>query len=181
MRLEELDVERINVVSRDGRLRLVISCPERVPDPVVNGQTFRRNGGGGGLIFHNSEGDECGGLAFDGRRSDDGYTAGAGLMFDQFRQDQVVGLVYSDENGRRSSGLHVWERPTLPVTEPAGRSSVPRAFVGRTRTGEVAVILNDSQGKPRIRMRGDESNTARLEFLDAEGRVTFALPPADGA
>ena len=39
-KFEEIDVERINIVEADGKLRMTISNQERVPDPVINGNTY---------------------------------------------------------------------------------------------------------------------------------------------
>ena len=72
-RLQEINVERINVVERDGTLRLVISNKERSPGPVIRGKAFGFPGGNrAGLIFYNEEGTESGGLITSGRRLPDG-------------------------------------------------------------------------------------------------------------
>ena len=68
-RFEEIDVERINLVGKDGRVQLVLANKERLPDPVIDGKTLKRSGlPTPGLIFYNDEGDECGGLIFGGGR-----------------------------------------------------------------------------------------------------------------
>src|SRR2546427_3070101 len=81
-RFEEIDVERINVVEKDGTLRLVISNKARGPDPVVSGKTYPRTGGNrAGFIFFNDEGNEDGGLVYGGRRDRDGsFRAEAALL-----------------------------------------------------------------------------------------------------
>ena len=38
---EEIDVERLNVVDKNGQLRLVIANSERMPDPIINGKAFK--------------------------------------------------------------------------------------------------------------------------------------------
>src|SRR5258707_14527696 len=64
-RFEEIDVERINVVEKDGTLRLVISNKARAPDAVVSGKTYPRGGGNRpGFIFCNDEGNETGRLIY---------------------------------------------------------------------------------------------------------------------
>lgn len=71
---DEINVKRINIVGDDGRVQMVISNRERFPDPLVGGRTFKRRGFPmPGLVFYNSQGDECGGLAFGGSESDGGY------------------------------------------------------------------------------------------------------------
>ncbi len=158
----------------DGTLRLVISNRARAPDPVCDGQTFQRDGGNSpGLIFYNDEGDECGGLVFGGKRADDGYAADAALLFDQFKQDQVVGLVHGDANGRREAGVCVWDRPDEPFPAIGGAT---RLFMGKTVEGIAAIELRDGEGRVRLRLSVAGDGTAGLEFLDASGDVTARLP-----
>ncbi len=61
---EEISVERINLVERDGRVRLVIANEARSPAVVLSGKTLSKPGGRAGMIFYNDEGDESGGLIF---------------------------------------------------------------------------------------------------------------------
>lgn len=195
--LGEVTVERINVVDADGRLRLVISDKDRFPDPVVNGKTAHRQGEHeAGLIFYNDEGDENGGLAYDGRA---GAASGA-LMFDQYKQDQTVGIEYEQQQGRRSAGLHVWDRPDEPLdvlidglaaarslpTEAERQAAIARVraahhgtervFVGKRPDKSAVVTLADAAGKPRIVLDVTADGTGRLQFLDANGKVVQQLP-----
>src|SRR6185369_11462715 len=66
---EEINVQRINVVEKDGSLRLVIANNERSPGPIERGKPFGYPGGGrAGMIFYNEEGTENGGLVFGGKK-----------------------------------------------------------------------------------------------------------------
>src|SRR3954467_12283641 len=82
----EIDVERINIVEPDGKLRMVISNRPRSIGPIYKGKPFGYEGGGRpGMIFFNDEGTENGGLTFTGQKNPDGtYRASTGLSFDQF-------------------------------------------------------------------------------------------------
>jgi hypothetical protein len=61
--LGETTVERINVVEKDGRLRMVIANSERQTTGMVNKRTLAPNRKHpAGVIFFNDEGDEDGGL-----------------------------------------------------------------------------------------------------------------------
>ena len=65
----EIDVERLNIVEKDGKLRLVIANKELTPGPVERGVPFGYGSGRRtGFIFYNDEGTECGGLAFGSSR-----------------------------------------------------------------------------------------------------------------
>lgn len=63
----EIDVERINVVEKDGHVRMVIANRKRSPGPLYKGRPFGYPGGTrAGLIFYDDEGTEDGGLIFRG-------------------------------------------------------------------------------------------------------------------
>jgi hypothetical protein len=205
-RFDEIDVERINLIEKSGRVRLVISNKERAPDIYLNGKTYHRSGGNGaGLIFYNDEGTENGGLSFGGETRNGRFQAEGELLFDQYNQDQTVGIVYSDDNGRRSAGLHVWDRPNAPLSELAdlvegikrlpdgpekeakmaaaredarrrGLAGAHRVMVGKLEDRSAAVVLSDPQGRPRLRLAVDSLGAARIEVLDAEGKATSILP-----
>jgi len=201
-RFDEIDVARINIVEKDGTVKLIISNKERAPDAIINGKTYPRQGGNSaGIIFLNDKGDECGGLTFSGAEKDGKAGAGAVLLFDQFNQDQTVGITYSERAGRRSAGFNVWDRPDTPIWETlktwdaiqamkdgpektdaikklqeSGAAGARRIFVGKDPDKAAQVVLCDARGKPRIRMIVDAAGAARLEFLDEAGKVTSSLP-----
>ncbi len=200
-RFEEIDVERINIVEKDGSTRLVISNKERSPGPVQRGQPFGYPGGTrAGMIFYNDEGTENGGLIFSGEKKDGNVTAVGSLTFDQYEQDQTIALQYVDDSGKRRAGLLITDYPTtisgMEIDEkrkaleemPEGpektkaqdelRQYSPkfRMYIGRGRDGQSLIMLADAQGKPRLQLVVDESGEARMEFLDERGKVTFSLP-----
>ncbi|MGH9828191.1 MAG: hypothetical protein ACREDR_33625, partial [Blastocatellia bacterium] len=94
MRLDQLDVGRINIVEKDGKLKMAISNKELAPDPILKGKSYplRSGGNGAGIIFFNDAGDECGGLTYSGSEKSGKSNAVALLAFDQFNQDQTVGI-----------------------------------------------------------------------------------------
>lgn len=51
-----------------------------------------------------------------------------------------------------------------------------RMFVGRDRSKSALMSLSDPQGKVRLRLAVDSLGAARIEFLDADGKVTRAIP-----
>jgi len=203
-KFEEIDVERINIVEKDGKLKLVISNSERQHPGVVDGKTLSRTRPPG-ILFFNEKGDECGGLGFSGDQKDGKASAGALLAFDRFRQDQTVGIQYGEGNGQYYAGLRVWDRPDTSLglvidklaaiekmsegpaktaamkelRETAGGAE--RVMVGRDREQAAIVRLADAQGKPRIKLSVDAAGAPKLEFLDATGKVTYSLPPSGKA
>jgi hypothetical protein len=104
----EISVERINVVDADGTLRLVIADKDRMHPGVMDGKVIDRPRPVAGLIFFNDEGDEVGGLTYTGQEKGGERRADAGIMFDQLKQDQTIGLSYTEKNGERRAGFEVW-------------------------------------------------------------------------
>lgn len=208
---DELNVKRLNVRDEKGNLRLTLSNSDRMPDPVVEGKVLEGmrqvDDDTAGLIFFNTEGDECGGLVFRGSMTPDGASASGFLSFDEFRQNESVTVSFSQKGEASSAGFSVYERPNKSVLELVDkreeierrseeiRKMEPgpdqtnaalelqkeigfrRLFVGRNVTGEIAVRMADSKGRERIRLRIDESDVPRLEFLGEDGSVTYSLPP----
>jgi uncharacterized protein with GYD domain len=200
----EIDVERINIVEKDGKLKMVISNGERQHPGVIDGRTLSRSRPPG-MLFFNDKGDECGGLSFNGDQKDGNSSAGALLAFDRFRQDQTVAIQYGENNGQYSAGLRVWDRPDTSLgevvdklqaiqkmtdgpektqamqklRETSGAGVAQRVFVGKTRDKSAAVTLSDPQGRTRAQLIVDAQGAARLEFLDEKGAVVQTFPPSE--
>jgi hypothetical protein len=205
-RFTEIDVERINIVEPDGKLRMVISNRPRSIGPIYKGMPFGYPGGTRpGIIFFNDEGTENGGLTFSGRRREDGtYSSSVGMSFDQFNQDETLTLRYTDENGRKASAITIADRDTRDIydlimqrdsinkmTDSTARAAalqrlfgprdgVPlaatRVYLGRDRSRAAVLNLYDPSGKARLRLKVDSLGAASLEFLDEQGVVTARMP-----
>src|SRR5712692_11552881 len=103
-KFEEIDVERINIVEKDGKLRMVISNEARQHPGIVDGKIIERKGQRPpGMIFFNHLGDEMGGLIF-GDNGGNGHFGS--LTFDKVRNDQVIGFRdLESDNGTYQTGL----------------------------------------------------------------------------
>ena len=206
-RFTEIDVERLNIVEPDGKLRMVIANRPRSIGPIYKGKPFAYAGGTRpGIIFFNDEGTENGGLTLNGSRRPDGtYSASTHMSFDQFDQDQIVVLNYSDNNGTRQAGLTFsdrWDKPIIEFsnqldsvrampdgpakTEAMNRlrapiqdgvvAAAPRVFIGRDRSKAALLRLHDPMGRTRLLLSVDSLGAPRLQFFDDSGRVTATLP-----
>ncbi|NLR64207.1 hypothetical protein HGH92_07805 [Chitinophaga varians] len=195
-RFQEIDVERINVVEKDGTLKMVISNAERQHPGLVEGKPIAARERSAGLIFFNSAGDECGGLVYDATKKD-----GAGMVYsvDQYRNDQIMQLQYMQElegDKARSYGLKIWDRPddftsarltrvidslkalkNEKIYEEAtnqlaseGKFGTERLFVGRTWKDEVGLFIRDQKGKVRIKIYVDKQNQTKIETFDEQGK-----------
>lgn len=205
---EVLRVERLEIVEADGRPSLIVANSQRLPGPIFGGEELPpelSSGriGSAGMLFYGSRGDEVGGLTYRVEEHADGtHSAFGGLMFDQYRQDQVVGIQYLDGADGRSAGLRVWDRsPEVAIEDlidllVARRREGPEGEEARRRLQEAAargdlgarrvfvgsedrvasVVLHDTAGRPRLRLAVDADDTPSLEFLDEAGEVVLRLP-----
>jgi hypothetical protein len=197
----EITVERINVVDANGTLRLVIANKDRMHPGVIDGKVINRPRPVAGMLFFNDQGDEVGGLSVTGQERDGQRRATAILAFDQLKQDQTIALTYAENNGQRTTGLQVWDRPDSPLSElidklnaanelkdPAAREAALKAiranappaprrvFVGKNADRSAMVSLADGKGQPRLLLRVDADGEATISFLDANGAVVQRLP-----
>ncbi len=197
----EIDVERINVVEKNGATRLVVSNSERSPGPIERGQSFGYPGGSRpGLIFYNDEGTENGGLIFGGKKENGKASAFGSLTFDQYEQDQTIALQYIDDDGRRRAGLAIndypenisgmeldqkrkaMEKMAEGEAKNAERQRLRqyspkfRLYAGRGRNGASLIQLADGEGRTRLQLVVDLAGNAKIEFLDDKGKVTQTLP-----
>lgn len=200
-RMDELTLQRLNIVDANGTLRLVIANKDRMHPGVMDGVTINRPRPVAGLIFFNDEGDEVGGLAYSGEERDGERRASAQLAFDQLKQDQTVAISYSEANGQRTAGLQVWDRSDARLSElikklnaanevqdaverekavKAARAGAPagprRVFVGKNADRSATVSLADANGKPRLLLKVGADGAASIEFLDENGKTVQRLP-----
>ena len=179
----EIDVERINVVEKDGKLRIVISNRERSIGPIYKGKPFGYAGGTRpGIIFFNDEGTENGGLTFSGARQPDGtYRASSGFSFDQFNQDQVLYMQYNDNNGRRNMGLTIADRLDADIYDLVmERDSIVKAHpAGAARDAALTKWAQPRNGVPMVAQRvyvgRDVSKAAVINLSDRDGKARIRL------
>lgn len=192
---KEITVERINVVEKNGDLKLVISNSERQHQGIVNGKPLPKRERQAGLIFFNSAGDECGGLVYDGNDKE----AGLVLSVDKYRDDQIMQFRYIEntEKNARTYGIQFWDYPkedgydernkafdeyqkiedeqekykVYLKMKQAGLLPEDRMFVGKRMNNETGLFINDDQGRPRIKIYIDGANNPKIEFLDENGNV----------
>jgi hypothetical protein len=192
---KEIDAERINIVERDGTLKMVISNKESQHPGLTNFKQIAARERQAGIIFFNSSGDECGGLIYDG----DKKTAGFALSIDQFRNDQVMQLQYdqtgTSDSARRTYGLRLWDRSDnftlaqqislidslqqlkqqeelirqMTDLKKKGMLGVERMFAGKNKEEEVGLFIRDNKGRVRIKIYCDKENNAKLVLLDEAG------------
>ena len=202
---DTLDVQRINLREKDGTIRMIISNKGQFPGIIWKGKDYPHpsRGNAAGMIFFNDEGTENGGLIFGGHKGPDGKVQGFGhLSFDQYENDQVVTLDQSENDGHRSAGLGVMDRPDASMNVPElmrvmklpdgpektkameglksqGFGGASRLFIGKEE-GTAALTMKDANSKTRLRLKVAPGGEAAIEFLDADGKVVRTMTPTAG-
>jgi hypothetical protein len=195
----EITAERINIVEKDGTLRMVISNRERQHPGRIDNKDYPARERPAGMIFFNDEGDENGGLIYEGNKK------GAGMFYsvDQYKNDQVMQLQYEQEKEHdtivRRYGLNIWDRnDDFTLTKQialvdslkklndtsaynagikkflAAGYHQQRLFVGKNKKGEVGLFLNDANGKPRLNIYINKQNQPVIETLNDKGEIIGA-------
>jgi hypothetical protein len=189
---KELDAERINIVEQDGKLRMVISNQKEQHSGAMDGKNLSHRERPAGMIFFNDEGDECGGLIFDGSRK------GASMTYsiDQYKNDQIMQLQYSQDKDSRAYGFKLWDRPDdftlsqliqtvdslnqlhdsvaynsgLAKLKAGGQLGSERLYLGKSDDNQVGLRIKDKKGRTRIRLGLDSTNNIVFQAFDSTGR-----------
>jgi len=196
---EEINVERINVVEKDGRLVMVLSNQARQHPGIMDGKVVERDyPRPPGLLFFDQHGDEMGGLVF-GENGEQGHFGS--LTFDKVRNDQALGVRYLEsDDGSYTSGIEMWHQPDIPgqkmiqqlkdaraIPDAAERQAAlddlrsrnelttQRLFLGKGRDDASRLELCDIQGRPRVRILVGASGEPRMEFT-RRGRSSWPCP-----
>jgi hypothetical protein len=199
---EEISVERINIVEKNGMNRMVLANSDKAPGVDKFGkEVFRSNEARPGMIFYNDEGTENGGFIFKGAKKNDKVNHGLHMSFDRYNQDQTMMMQHIETDKFMITGLTVMDRPNTDMDFQLSKSFIKarkendletinriekkykeeklggtrRAFYG-TLNGDSQLQLNDSNGNKRIQLIVTEQGEAKLEFLDDKGKVIMRLP-----
>ncbi|MBT2622625.1 hypothetical protein [Chryseobacterium sp. ISL-6] len=194
-RFEEIDVERINIVEKDGTLKMTISNKKRQHPGMFNNKDLKPREREAGLIFFNELGDECGGLVYGADERESGMV----YSFDQRNTDQIMQLQYLEDAGDKKSrtyGLKLWDRPdNFPMEEimkfedslkrlndpvaskkayaklrQEGKLTSERFFAGKTSNGDVGLFIRDDKGRLRLKIYVDKNNQTHIENIDEKGQ-----------
>ena len=185
-RFTELDVERLNIVDKNGTLRLAVFNSERKPPIIFNGKEYPGVRGGqaigmAGMNMFNEEGSEVGGFGWRGRKTADGHSAAGHLIFDQYNQDETLILSYTDLNGQRRAGLSVVDQPNASIQPGLDSILVFRALPdGPEKTRRMEAYRESRRRSGEIRatrlfVGKDPAKSAVVSLSDARGRPRLRL------
>jgi hypothetical protein len=195
-KFSEIDVERINVVEKDGTVKMVITNVGRFPtgSDKINGRpTNEQRKKRSGMLFFNEDGIECGGFIYDGQKNKNGHSSGLSLTYDQYDGDQVMQLLTQDyqENGQRfvSSGLMFNDRPAkesqlrtteiMKELEELGKKD-PKASEEKYLAYQAQGLIG---GAPRVMLGKSRSENNGLFLFDNKGmpRAMFYVDKENNA
>lgn len=173
-KFEEIDVERINIVESDGKLKLAIFNSARLTRGL-DGDKRQGTGSISGMLFYNEEGYETGGLVFNGKKISGGQNSGIGLTFDGYRQDQTLALEHNEIKDSTTSyyedGLRIMSRPDrsdvkeeygfykLKYPEKFGDVDSPRLSIDVLDSIEMELAKQYKVAAPRIYLGSKRGNT----------------------
>lgn len=170
-----LSVERLDIVDADGTPRVVLANQQRFPSPMLNGETFKRAVTPAGLVFYDRKGNEVGGLAL----TDVEAGKVSALAFDNPNMDAIGLMTRIGADGEPiSSGLQINQAVPSHVKVLDAAKQATRRIAIQNEHNDAEILLADASGKDRIRLRVDRAGDARIEVLDADGRVVFSAPEA---
>ncbi|MFN3848078.1 MAG: hypothetical protein ACK4NY_01560 [Spirosomataceae bacterium] len=181
-RFGEIDVERINIVEKDGTVKMVITNVERFPNgsDKINGRpTNEQRKKRSGMLFFNEDGIECGGFIYDGQKKANGHSAGLSLTYDQYDGDQVMQLLTEDyqEGDKRlvTSGLMFNDRATKESQQKTAQimKELDELAQKDPKAADEKYKLYESQGliggAPRLLIGKSRSENNGLFLFDKKG------------
>ncbi|SDX39058.1 hypothetical protein [Aequorivita viscosa] len=195
-KFSEIDVERINIIEKDGTVKMVITNVDRFPngsDVINNRPTNEKRKKRSGMLFFNEDGIECGGFIYDGQKTENGHSSGLSLTYDQYDGDQVMQLLTQDyqQGDRRfvSSSLAFNDRPSnesqLKTSEimkelDALREKDPEKMKEKYKQYQEEGLLG---GVPRVMLGKSRSQNNGLFLFDDKGmpRAMFYIDKENNA
>ena len=187
--VKELNVEKLNIVEPDGRVKLSLFNSQHIPSLILEDEDLlpghRANDGISGLMFYNNHGDECGGLIYGSNIDESGKVSmGMSLTLDKWKQDQVVQLHLNKEDDQEQYGISIFDRPDYSIRKSLEILKEARAetdqekqqelikkmyvgnhkrmFIGRDVDGETKVSIFDKSGKEKFKISVDENDELKI-------------------
>jgi hypothetical protein len=183
-KFDEITAGRINIAGPDGVNRIILSY--KMPQGPFQGEMLTRNvpPGMAGIIYCAPNGDEVGGIGVSGTEK-----GGHALITLDYRNTPLEAIGFATHYGSQgqSAGLTVMDSPTgtvdvkkLKTADEAEIKRLQAMMVERVTLGvdghAAALVFKDRNGKDRIVIGVDESNTPEVKVLDENGKEVGRLP-----
>lgn len=177
----EIDVERINIVEKDGTVKMIITNVDKFPtgeDKINGSPTNKTRKKRSGMLFFNEDGIECGGFIYDGQKNQNGHSSGLSLTYDQYDGDQVMQILTQDykKGDKRvvSSGLYFNDRPSKESQPGTGQIMAelnqikdPEAAQKKYKEYEQQGLIG---GAPRMMLGKTKDEHNGLFLFDSKGK-----------
>lgn len=198
---DEINVKRINIIEKDGTIRMVISNKELQHSGRMNGKDWAKRERQAGMIFFNDNGDECGGLIYENKKRTDGSIKnGMSITMDQYKDDQVIQILNNESikgdkmtsergfsvNGFKSlDGIDVRNKAyeeAEKITDEKLRNEKLREisknmgsnkllFLGKTTGNSQGLFIADQNGQPKLMVYVDEKGQPKIQTFNEKGEV----------
>lgn len=159
---DSIDARMIRIVDTNGVARLVLAA--RLPNPIVQGKEYQRSHSVTGIQLNDSLGNERGGIGLIDRID------GALLCFD-YGTAEALCIVTLDK--MNYTGIVLLEKPK--EGSAVGKTGAERLFFA-IENKESKILVNDSEGKERIKLSVDSADVAKIEMFDKTGKLLLRLP-----
>jgi hypothetical protein len=169
---DRITAHRIDITEPDGKTRAILTDAAEAPGPMIHGHEGKRIVTIGGLILFNKDGNERGGVGtLDGARGSFGATL---LDYDH---TEALGMYrQTAPDGTESATIFINDPPAKGMSPEQAASTNHQRIALQNPDGNAQILLSDTNGKPRIRLGVDKAGVARIEVLDADGKVVFHAP-----
>jgi hypothetical protein len=176
-RFSTLRAERIEIVDADGKVRMLLTGPQKMPGPG-GPHDYRPNARkfvAPAIIFYDETEHEYGGLVPRAKTGDTSMTA---MVFDYGKTEAGGFFTQQKDDGSGFAGLIIND-PSPPAMSQAEAMNMNWNRIRISNPGKNAeIVLSDTKGKGRILLRVTNDDQAYLEILDADGKAVFRAPPA---
>ncbi len=162
VKFNTIEASNIQILDQNGIARVVIAA--QLPNPRVKGKEYPRSTKVAGIQLNDLAGNEMGGLGV----ADE--VGGVILCFDYGTAEAICLTKLEKAN---YTGLVMLDKP-LPGSE-VGKTGSQRLLFA-LENGESKLVLNDKDGKERIKLSVDSSNKPTVQVLDDSGRAVFTIP-----
>lgn len=197
---DEINVKKINIIEKDGTIRMVISNKELQHSGRMNGKDADKRERPAGLLFFNDEGDECGGLIYQTKNTENGKIAGMSITMDRYKDDQVLQIL-NDEFIQKDKimsqrGLFINDFPSNSNLETRNKAiqeaqkisdektrneklsqiyqsqgSKNLLFLGKTKGNSQGLFIADANGMPKMMIYVDEKGNPKIQTFNDKGEI----------
>jgi hypothetical protein len=170
---DEITVQRINIVDKDGKNRIVLANEDRFPAPIVKGKELPRAIKPAGIAFFKPDGDECGGIGLATTKTNQQVM----IVFD-YAHSEAIGLIKRESRDGKNyeAALAIFDRAPLDTkVEKASQEQTQRVVLS-TANKNCRLVFADPAGKERIILAVNAAGEAKLQILDKDGKEVFVAP-----